>query len=103
MMLTQGLCGVCAPGLGYVEGIARLLPRTPAIESFDPHRLEDVLENVLRVGRGCGIAERAGEMVAALQERIDRVAGRTSTALARPKTVCLEWLEPLFFRGHWIP
>jgi len=103
LILTQGLCDVCAPTLGDVEDIARHLPRTPAIESFDPHRLEDVLENVLRVGRACGIEERAGEMVAALQERIDRVAERTSTALARPKTVCLEWLDPLFFGGHWIP
>src|SRR3989441_2900842 len=102
-ILTQGLCDVCAPTLGDVEDVARHLPRTPAIESFDPHRLEDVLENVLRVGRACGIEERAGEMVAALQERIDRVAERTSTALARPKTVCLEWLDPLFFGGHWIP
>ena len=55
LILTQGLCDVCAPTLGDVEDIARRLPRTPAIESFDPHRLEDVLENVLRVGRACGI------------------------------------------------
>jgi len=103
LILTQGLCDVCAPTLGDVEDIARRLPRTPAIESFDPHRLEDVLENVLRVGRACGIEERAAEVNAALQERIDRVADRASTALARPKTVCLEWLDPLFLGGHWIP
>src|SRR3989442_9881395 len=103
LILTQGLCDVCAPTLGDVEDIARRLPRTPAIESFDPHRLEDVLENVLRVGRACGIGERAAEVVAALQERIDRVADRASTAVARPKTVCLEWLDPLFPRGHRVP
>ena len=103
LILTQGLCDVCAPTLGDVEDIARSLPRTPAIESFDPHRLDDVLENVLRVGRACGIEERAAEVIAALQERIDRVAERASTAVARPKTVCLEWLDPLFLGGHWIP
>ena len=103
LILTQGLCDVCAPTLGDVEDIARHLPRTPAVESFDPHGLEDVLENVLRVGRACGIEERAAEVIAGLQERIDRVAERASTALARPRTVCLEWLDPLFLGGHWVP
>src|SRR5207249_10111981 len=65
--------------------------------------MEDVLENVLRVGRACGIEDRASEVVAVLQERIDRVAERASTAVARPKTVCLEWLDPLFLGGHWVP
>src|SRR3989475_2344272 len=100
LILTQGLCNVCAPTLGDVKDIARHLPRTPAIESFDPHQLEDVLENILRVGRACGIEDRASEVVAVLQERIDRVAERASTAVARPKTVCLEWLDPLFLGGH---
>ena len=103
LILTQGLCNVCAPTLGDVKDIARHLPRTPAIESFDPHQLEDVLENILRVGRACGIEDRASEVVAVLQERIDRVAERASTAVARPKTVCLEWLDPLFLGGHWVP
>src|SRR5256712_2940157 len=103
LILTQVLCDVCAPTLGDVEDIARRLPRTPAIESFDPHRLEDVLENVLRVGRACGIEDRASEVVAVLRERIDRVAERASTAVARPKTVCLEWLDPLFLGGPWGP
>src|SRR3989454_11231130 len=103
LILTQGLCDVCAPTLGDVEDIARRLPRTPAIESFNPHRLEDVLETVLRVGRACGIEDRASEVVAVLRERIDRVAERASTAVARPKTVCLEWLDPLFLGGHWVP
>src|SRR2546428_9779638 len=66
LILTQGLCNVCAPTLGDVKDIARHLPRTPAIESFDPHQLEDVLENILRVGRACGIEDRASEVVAVL-------------------------------------
>src|SRR5207247_11394658 len=83
--------------------VARRLPRTPVIESLDPHRLEDMLQDILRVGRACGIEARAVELVAALRERIDRVLERASTALAHPKTVCLEWLDPLFLGGHWVP
>src|SRR2546427_10561200 len=103
LILTQGLCDVCAPTLGDVEDVARRLPGTPSIESLDPHRLDDMLHDILRVGRACAIEARAVEVVAALRERIDRVAERASTALVRPKTVCLEWLDPLFLAGHWVP
>jgi iron complex transport system substrate-binding protein len=103
LILTQGLCDVCAPTLGDVEGVAKRLPRTPTIESLDPHRLEDTLQDILRVGRACGIEARAVEVVAGLRERIDRVAERASTSLVHPKTVCLEWLDPLFLGGHWVP
>src|SRR3989454_4704122 len=103
LILTQGLCDVCAPTRGDVEDVASRLPWRPVIESLDPHRLEDMLQDILRVGRACAIEARAVEIVAALRERIDRVAERASTALVRPKTVCLEWLDPLFLGGHWVP
>src|SRR3989442_2059290 len=103
LILTQGLCDVWAPTLGDVEDVARRLPGTPAIESLDPHGLEGMLEDILRVGRACGIEGRAVEVVAALRERIDRVAERASTSLVRPKTVCLEWLNPLFLGCHRVP
>src|SRR5947209_13907926 len=103
LILTQGLCDVCAPTLGDVEDVARRLLWTPAIQSLDPHRVEDMLQDIIRVGRACAIEARAVEVVAALRERIDRVAERASTALVRPKTLCLEWLDPLFLGGHWVP
>lgn len=103
LILTQGLCEVCAPTLGDVEDVARRLPWTPAIESLDPHRLEDMLQDILRVGRACRIEGRAEEVVGALRERIDRVTDRASMTLARPRTLCLEWLDPLFLGGHWVP
>src|SRR3989442_8850340 len=103
LILTQGLCDVCAPTLGDVEGVARRLPWTSASESLDPPGVEDMLQDIIRVGRACAIEARAVEVVAALRERIDRVAERASTALVRPKTLCLEWLDPLFLGGHWVP
>src|SRR2546425_9944344 len=103
LILTQGLCDVCAPTRGDVEDVASRLPWRPVIESLDPHRLEDMLQDILRVGRACAIEARAVEVVAALRERIDRVAECASTALVRPKTVWLEWLGPLFLGGPWVP
>ena len=103
LILTQGLCDVCAPTLGDVEDVARQLPREPSILSLDPHRLEDVLEDICHVGRACGVEDRAVQVVEILRDRIDRVAMRTSKATVRPRTVCLEWLDPLFAAGHWVP
>jgi len=103
IIVTQGLCVVCAPTLGDVEDVARRLPQTPAILSLDPHRLEDVFEDIERVGRACGVEDRAAQVAATLRERVDRVAQRAARAIDRPKALCLEWLDPLFLGGHWVP
>ncbi len=103
LILTQGLCDVCAPTLGDVEEVARRLPRSPEIVSLDPHSLEDVLEDIANVGRACEVEDRARDVVDDLGRRIERVAGRAADAEARPTTLCLEWLDPLFIGGHWVP
>lgn len=103
LILTQGLCEVCAPTLGDVEDVARRLPRRPEIVSLDSHRLEDVLADIDRVARACGTEDRADALIAALRNRINRTARRASQAAVHPKTACLEWLAPLFLGGHWVP
>jgi iron complex transport system substrate-binding protein len=103
VVLTQGLCEVCAPTLGDVEDVAARLTDPPVILSLDPHRLEDVLEDMDRVGRFCGAEEAAQIAVDSLRARIERVAALASGAGSRPSTVCLEWLDPLFLAGHWVP
>jgi len=103
LILTQGLCEVCAPTLGDVEEVARQIPSPPEIVSLDPHRLEDVLSDIAKVARACGTADRADALIASLRDRIDRVARRAARATVRPKAVCLEWLAPLFLAGHWVP
>ncbi len=103
LILTQGLCAVCAPTLGDVEDVARNLPRKPRIVSLDPHRLEDVLGDVARVGSACGVEDRVADVAGGLRDRIERIAKRASRASDRPDTVCLEWLDPVFLAGHWVP
>src|SRR6266550_1912427 len=103
LILTQGLCEVCAPTLGDVEDIARNLPRPPEIVSLDPHHLVEVLESIELFGRACDIEERAETVVEGLRQRIERVARKAALAAKRPRTACLEWLDPLFIGGHWVP
>lgn len=103
VILTQGLCEVCAPTLGDVEEVAARLSHPPEILSLDPHRLDDVLADIEQVGCFCDVEEAAQVVVNSLRSRIDRIATRASEAADRPATVCLEWLDPLFLAGHWVP
>ncbi|MCS7206570.1 MAG: cobalamin-binding protein [Dehalococcoidia bacterium] len=103
LVLTQGLCEVCAvPEREVLKGLERLYPR-PRILSLDPHGLEDVLQDILRVGEATGTLARASMVVANLRRRIQRVAEATRAVATRPRVVCLEWLDPLFVGGHWVP
>jgi iron complex transport system substrate-binding protein len=101
VVLTQGLCDVCALDYAEVAKAARLLPRLPEIVSLNPHSLADVLDDILRVAGATARESIALPLIHRLRERIDRVgAGEPKY---RPRVVCLEWFEPLYAAGHWIP
>ncbi|MDR7482112.1 MAG: ABC transporter substrate-binding protein [Armatimonadota bacterium] len=102
LILTQELCQVCAPSFPEVRQAARVLAGAPQIVSLEPHGLDDILETILEVGRRAGADDAAGALVAALRGRIDRVR-RLPPPVPQPRVVCLEWLDPLFVAGHWVP
>ncbi|MFA5896705.1 MAG: cobalamin-binding protein [Thermoplasmata archaeon] len=103
LILTQGLCEVCAPSIGDVKDVASRLPKKPEVLSLDPHGLRDLLEDIRRVGKACGAEEAAEASIAGLRERMAAIALRTTKIQRRPKVLCLEWLDPLFLAGHWVP
>ena len=65
--------------------------------------MEDVLENIRQVGASTGTTDQAEQMSQRLQSRIDAVGARAGLAVHHPKVACLEWLDPIFFAGHWVP
>ena len=101
VILTQGLCDVCALDYDDVVKAAQRLPRMPAILSLNPHSLSDVLEDISRVGAATGRETAAQALVQDLRRRIDGVGIREPKY--RPRAVCLEWFEPLYVAGHWVP
>jgi len=101
VILTQGLCDVCALDYDDVVKAARRLSRMPAIVSLNPHSLFDVLEDISRVGAATGRETAAQALVQDLRRRIDGVGIREPKY--RPRAVCLEWFEPLYVAGHWVP
>lgn len=79
------------------------LPKQPEVLSLDPQYLSDVLEDLRKLGRATGKAAEAEELAAQLQQRIDRVAERAAQATQKPRTLVLEWADPLMCGGHWVP
>ena len=102
LILTQGLCGVCAIEREEVQEVADRLPGRPEVLSLDPLTLEGVLESIIVVGAAAGARAEAARLVAALRARLARVRQATA-AVRRPRVVCLEWLDPPYVAGHWIP
>jgi iron complex transport system substrate-binding protein len=103
LILTQELCDVCAVPYSEVQRAVDQLVSRPRLLPLSPSLLGDVLQDINRVGEATGREEQAGFLVRRLRERIDRVTARTATAAERPATFCLEWADPLYVAGHWIP
>ena len=103
IILTQGLCDVCALDYNDVVQAARSLPRDPRIISLDPHCLTDVLNDVLRIGEATDRYRQAQLLVQELKGRIEAVRDRTARSASQPRVACLEWFDPIYIAGHWVP
>ncbi len=73
------------------------------VVSLEPNTIEDIFENIKTVGELCGVAEKAGEVVQNLQNRLDEIRQKTEKSEKSPRVFMLEWLEPPFAPGHWTP
>jgi iron complex transport system substrate-binding protein len=102
LIVTQAVCDVCAVSYEDVVAVAARLPGRPRVVQQDPSGLGEVLEDVTRLGVAAGIEERAGGLREELEGRLGAVQGAVAGA-ARPRVVALEWLDPPFVGGHWIP
>jgi iron complex transport system substrate-binding protein len=102
LILAQDLCRVCAVPTGQVEAALDTLGCSAEVVSLDPATLDDVIECLVTVGRATGTEERAQARAAELRERLAAVRQVTG-GLDRPRTFALEWSDPPFTGGHWVP
>lgn len=102
LLFTQELCPVCAVSTGQVDAALTPLARCPEVIPLDPQRLEDVLADILHVGERVGRVREAAALVDDLRARLERVELSTR-GRPRPTVVALEWLDPPFLGGHWVP
>ena len=103
LILTQELCDVCAVDYQEVLKAARTLQKEPTIVSLAPSLLFDVLRDIERVGQATGRSSDAEDFVMILKGRIELVRELAHQSIQRPRVVCLEWLEPIYSPGHWVP
>ncbi len=103
LILTQRLCSVCAVSYDYVAEAARKLSRPPQVVNLEPNSIDDILENIILVGRLTHREVQASEVVKDLENRIEGVEERTRRLGYRPRVFCMEWVDPPYCGGHWIP
>jgi iron complex transport system substrate-binding protein len=102
LIVTQAVCEVCAVSYDDVVEVAGRLPSRPRVLQQDPSTLADVLGDVARLGEAAGIASRGADLRRGLEERLEAVRAAVAGA-PRPRALALEWLDPPFLGGHWIP
>src|SRR5205807_1878636 len=102
LILTQEICDVCAVSRRDVELATRTLGYTPEILSLDPVTLEQVFDDILLVARKAAVSEKGEQAVSGLRARLENVR-RKSQTLPRTRVFCMEWLDPPFTAGHWVP
>jgi iron complex transport system substrate-binding protein len=103
LILTQELCEVCAVSYKTVERAARMFETDVRVVSLEPNTIADIFSNIRTVGELTGRSEAALELVAKLAARLDVVSQASAEVASRPRTLMLEWLEPAFAPGHWVP
>ena len=102
LILTQDLCRVCALPSGHVDEALGYLGCQADVLSLDPHSLGEVLGSILEVGRRTGVPDRAARLVDELRARLTRVSAAVA-GRRRPRVAVVEWVDPPFTAGHWIP
>jgi len=102
LILTQDLCRVCALPSGHVEDALDYLGCRADVLTLDPRSLDEVLDSILAVGQAAGVPDRAARLVGELRDRLARTTARVA-GRRRPRVAVVEWVDPPFTAGHWVP
>src|SRR5713101_1711648 len=103
IILTQDLCQVCAPSGNEVTQALSLLPKKPQILWLTAKSLDEIFDNLRELGQATGRLREAEELIAAGRERLEKISAATQNLSQRPRVFCLEWLDPVYCSGHWMP
>ena len=101
LIITQDTCEVCAAHTNQISKALRILENNPKIYSMDPHSLTEIITSVTELGSILNIKERAKEIVDSLEKRIQLIKSTNNTS--KPRVLAIEWIDPFFSAGHWVP
>jgi iron complex transport system substrate-binding protein len=102
LIVTQAVCEVCAVSFDDVRAVAERLPTQPQVISLDPSTLGEVLADIPRLAEAAGVPEEGERLAAEAGDRLEAVE-RAVEGARRPRVAALEWLDPVYIGGHWVP
>lgn len=103
LIVTQDLCQVCAASPDDLAAALTRFSKQPRVLSLVPQSLSDVWDDVRRVGEAACASAKAEALAARLTERVAAVETRAAAAASHPSVLCIEWLDPFYIGGHWVP
>lgn len=103
LIVTQAVCEVCAVSFDDVTAVAAEMEGPPEVLSLDPTTLGEVIADLRRLGVAAHVQEEAEELILAMGDRLDAVAAAVADAAEQPTVLALEWLDPAYVGGHWVP
>jgi len=103
LIITQELCSVCAPSGNEISQLLKVLPNKPQILWLTPKNLDGIFENLREIGNATGRAGEAESLIAGLRRQLDLIGRAAATGGERPRVFCMEWLDPVYCSGHWVP
>ena len=103
LILTQDLCHVCAASPDDLATALTRFPTPPEVLSLTPRSLTEVWDDIRRVGEATGRRREAEKVARSLEHRLAGIQETVARAASRPGVLCLEWLDPYYVGGHWIP
>ena len=107
LIITQELCEVCAIAYQQVATSVRRLEDTASttriILSVEPQTLPQILDAIVRIGEAARVRDRATRLVAEMRDRLDAIGQVAARSNTRPRTLAMEWLDPPYTAGHWVP
>lgn len=102
LIITQDLCHVCAASPDDLAAALARFSKRPKILSLTPHSLADVWDDIRKIGEATGRRRDAQGLAINLQQKVATIEMRVANS-PRPRVLCLEWMDPLFIAGHWVP
>ncbi len=106
IIVAQGICEVCSPFTKEINRAISILGYSPKVIILDPHNISDILDNIYEISKSVGKIKEGQDLVKSLEDKIDRIKKNTELKNKNedlPKILCLEWIDPFFTAGHWVP
>jgi iron complex transport system substrate-binding protein len=101
LIISQNICEVCSAHTEHVKIAVEILEKKPEVYTMDPHDVDEILVSIKDISKMIGKEKEGSKLVDSLSKRLEFV--KTKTFEERPKIVAIEWLDPFFTSGHWIP